>query len=423
MKKPLIYSLISIAALAGVFFAYQSASAQDYGDYSYGGDFGSYGGDFGSYGDYGFGGYGGSSSGYGSYDNGCGAGGCGGYSSGGYDSSCGSYGCGSSYGGYGGSSSYGCGSYCGGGYSGFVLSFGSYGGYGGSSSSYYAPQTITNRYNYTNTVANSYNTNTNTNTNINTNGGGYALPPVYIPPVYIPQPPTYYPPTVYTPPPIYYPPPIVCSIAFSNFNPSPTAQEGRWYSYNLQAVSTQGGQITYRLVNGPDGLTVSSNGQISWTPAFNQGRGSAYEVRVAAYNGGCETNRTFYIQVEDMNPVPPPAPVPPKPACTCACNPCPVVKPACPTVCGTVQPKPIDVGVCPPTVASAAPIVGATVVEAAPTVSSGGFWDSLGIAIAGFGAALSALLYSPWLLFLVIVILIVLLFRAYQRTRMTQITI
>ncbi len=230
------------------------------------------------------------------------------------------------------------------------------------------------------------------------------IPPVYVPPTY--NPPMYLPPMYVPPaynPPMYYPPPLVCSVSFSNFNPPLSAVEGQLYSYTLQAVSTTSGQITYRLVNGPDGMTVSQNGLIMWTPAFNQSRSSAYEVRVAAYNNGCETNQTFFMRVVDWNPVPTLAPTP-KP---------PTPKP----VCGIVQPKPIVYNDCLPDtslLALAVPL---------EAQFGTGFWGSLGTAVVALWAALLMVLYSPILLALVVLILIILMLRAYVRSRESKIVI
>ncbi len=399
MKKTFIYAVVIAFSATGMFFAGQRVHAQEY-DYSGA-----------SYGGYSTGGYGG---GYGGYDGGFGGFG-GGFSDIGF---------GGGFGGFGG----GCGSLCGGGFGGwgggFGNGFGGWGGgfgngfFGGGFGGGYAPTNVSNKYVYTNTVANSYNTNTNTNTNINTTtyggGGGAVLPPVYIPPVYIPPtqyPPTYNNPPIYTPPPVYYPAPIQCSVRFANFVPEAYASEGQWYSYNLQAVSSISGQITYRLVNGPDGLSVSQSGQISWAPAFNQGHSQAYEVRVAAYNGGCETVQTFYITVRDMNPVPPPQ--------------SPVYHP---------KPKPTGAGGCVTTITTTTTCPQSQTVLApiatppntgGPTdaAAGGGFWSSIGIAISAMWAALTALLYSPFLLLFVIVVLAILLFRAYIRSRETLIAI
>ncbi len=389
MKKSLVFVAIFTAFLGTGIFAYTSASAQDF----YGG------GGYSSYDSY-FGG--------GGYDSGF----SGGYS-GGYDQGFG----GSSYG-YGGDFNIGCGSSCGGFGGGFIggfnggcgfdcggFGFGGWNGWGGIGIPplFIQPPIIFPSIQY---------------------------PPLYIPPVYVPPPvyhppvyqpsiyippvyvqPTYTPPVylppVYVPPtynqPMYYPPPLVCSITFSNFTPSLSAVEGQLYSYNLQAVSTTSGQITYRLVSGPDGMTVSQNGLIMWTPAFNQSRSSAYEVRVAAYNNGCETNQTFFVRVADWNPVPTLAPTP-KP---------PTPKP----VCGIVQPKPIVYNDCLPDtslLALAVPL---------EAQFGTGFWGSLGTAVVALWAALLMVLYSPILLALVVLILIILMLRAYVRSRESKIVI
>ena len=418
MKKTLILNAFSAVVLVTGLFAFNSASAQDYYDsYGYGGFDSGY--DMGySYDSYGSGGYGyGFDSGYYSnnlalYDGsyyGYNADGCGlncgssygsGYSSY-YDSGCGSscYGGGSSY------SSIGCGSSCGGGFSGW----GGFSGYYGGGSSFLPPIHIPPK--YTPPV---------------------TLPPVYVPPVY--QPPTYLPP-VYVPPtynpPVYYPPPVVvqpplvCSIRFSNFNPPLAAVEGQLWNYTLQSISTgsYSNQISYRLVTGPDGMIVMPNGQVAWTPAFNQGRSTPYMVTVAAYNGSCENAQTFYITVADLNPVPPPAPKPkPKPVCpvTCATT---VTTCTTTTVTPTCLPKPVtpQYGACPPD----APVIAGTTTDGSSTGTGSGFGigRAFSAALAGLFGALLALLYSPWLLLAVILVLVILVIRSYQRNRALTIAI
>ncbi len=450
MKKTLILSAFPAIILAMGLFAYTSASAQDYydsyGSGGYGGFDSGYGSSYDSYGsgysgyDGGYGSsYGGSSvydsygtGGYGSFDSygsgysgydqyGCGSDCYGGSSYSSYGSS---YGCGSSC--YGGSSySSGCGSSCyGGGFTGYSGGFTGYSG----GMTVLPPVYVPPRYNPPVVNPPVYN------------------PPVYNPPVYNPpvyNPPTYNPP-VYNPPtynpPVYYPPPVyqpplVCSIRFSNFNPPLAAVEGQLWTYGLQAISTgsYSNQISYRLVSGPDGMIVLPNGQIAWTPAFNQGRSTGYTVTVAAYNGSCENSQTFYVTVHDMNPVPPPVYHPqPKPACTCACNACPPVQAACTTTtttvtttCAPVKPLAPQYGVCPPTA------TGPAVASTEPTMpnsgvgSASGFsvTEAAGAASAGLFAALAAMLYSPWLLLAVIIILAILLARAYQRTRAMTVAI
>ncbi|MSR73770.1 MAG: hypothetical protein EXS60_01825 [Candidatus Pacebacteria bacterium] len=389
MKKALILSIFPAIVLATGLFAFTSASAQDYYD---------------SYGD-------GFDSGYSSnnlvlYDGsyyGYNADGCG-------------LNCGSNYMGYSYSGGYssGCGLFCGG-------SFSGWGGYGGGSA-FLPPIYVPPRY----------------------NNPPVTLPPVYVPPTYQPPtylppvyvPPTYNPPSylppIYIPPtynpPVYYPPPVivqpplVCSIRFSNFNPPLAAVEGQLSTYNLQSISTgsYSNQISYRLVNGPDGMIVLPNGQVAWTPAFNQGRANSYMVTVAAYNGSCENAETFYITAADMNPLPPTPK--PKPVCptTCATT----VTTCTTTVTPTCLPKPVapQYGVCPPDAPAA--IAGITTPTDNSTGGNGfGIGSAFSAAFAGLFGALLALLYSPWLLLAVIIILAIMVIRAYQRTRSMTIAI
>ena len=427
MKKSLVFAAIFAIFLGTGLLASNSASAQDYGD-SYS-SYDSYFGGSGYSGGYdgGYSSYSPSYSSYDSYFNGgyndpCATGGCGGanYSSYNYGSGCGSN-CGGSFG-----YSGGCGLNCGFG-GGFIGGCGSFcGGIGGIYPPIVYPPTYQRPPIYVPPPV--------VPPPFVIPPPPIYQPPVYVPPVYVPPvytppvylPPVYVPPTipppVYYPPPVVVPPPLVCSITFSNFNPPLTAVEGQLYSFAMQAVSTTSNQITYRLVNGPDGLTVSQNGLVTWTPAFNQGRSGAYEVRVAAYNGGCETNQTFYVRVTDWNPVPPPAPKP-KPCCECAST-CAPVKPACGMIaavpaCAVIQPKPIVYGDCPPD----ASLLGVATPLEAQSGTSVGFWSSLGTAFVALWAALVALLYSPILLALVVIILIILMLRAYVRSRETKIVI
>ncbi len=113
---------------------------------------------------------------------------------------------------------------------------------------------------------------------------GNTNPPVTYPPVY--QPPVF---SLNNPP-----------IDFINFNPPTLARESQLYFYTVQAYS-QGNQITYRAVIGPDGLTIDRNsGTISWVPNYSQGRPEAYLVTIGVSNGFWESQKTFYITVEDV---------------------------------------------------------------------------------------------------------------------------
>ncbi len=83
------------------------------------------------------------------------------------------------------------------------------------------------------------------------------------------------------------------------FTPSSFAREGDLYSYQIIAGSGNINQTTYRIVNGPLGLTIDqATGYLRWVPSFNQG--GTYQVRVGIYNGQCETVQTFTITVQDV---------------------------------------------------------------------------------------------------------------------------
>src|SRR6185503_11756948 len=62
------------------------------------------------------------------------------------------------------------------------------------------------------------------------------------------------------------------SIANPNRSPAFTsspllvAEDGRAYAYQAAASDPDGDPLTFRLVTGPSGLTVSSAGAVAWTP-------------------------------------------------------------------------------------------------------------------------------------------------------------
>ncbi len=90
--------------------------------------------------------------------------------------------------------------------------------------------------------------------------------------------------------------------SFTNFNPPSTAIENQTWSYTVSAISNSGYPVTYRLIDGPDGLTMNpTTGTMFWVPNSNQGRISPYPVSVGAYAGGPELTGTFYITVQDVN--------------------------------------------------------------------------------------------------------------------------
>ena len=83
------------------------------------------------------------------------------------------------------------------------------------------------------------------------------------------------------------------------FSPSGTVREGDLFSYQIIAGSGNGNQASYRIVDGPIGLSVDAKtGYMRWVPSFNQS--GTYPVRLGVYNGQCETVQTFTITVQDV---------------------------------------------------------------------------------------------------------------------------
>jgi hypothetical protein len=58
--------------------------------------------------------------------------------------------------------------------------------------------------------------------------------------------------------------------------------------------------LTYRLVDGPAGLTVGTNGFLTWRPTESQGP-STNRVRVSAQDGVASTEQSFDILVREQN--------------------------------------------------------------------------------------------------------------------------
>ena len=83
------------------------------------------------------------------------------------------------------------------------------------------------------------------------------------------------------------------------FSPSSTVREGDLFSYQIIAGSGNVNQASYRIVDGPIGLTVDAKtGYMRWVPSFNQS--GSYQVRLGVYNGQCETVQTFTIMVQEV---------------------------------------------------------------------------------------------------------------------------
>gem|GEM_PF-3392150 len=83
------------------------------------------------------------------------------------------------------------------------------------------------------------------------------------------------------------------------FAPSSTVREGDLFSYQIIAASGNANQASYRIVDGPIGLTIDTRtGYMRWVPSFNQS--GNYQVRIGVYNGQCETVQTFNLTVQDV---------------------------------------------------------------------------------------------------------------------------
>ena len=78
--------------------------------------------------------------------------------------------------------------------------------------------------------------------------------------------------------------------------------EGLKLSFQLKATDSDlpAQPLTYRLISGPTGLTVSTNGLLSWNPTEEQGP-STNRVRVDVHDGVEATSQEFNIVVQERN--------------------------------------------------------------------------------------------------------------------------
>jgi hypothetical protein len=78
--------------------------------------------------------------------------------------------------------------------------------------------------------------------------------------------------------------------------------EGSALSFQLRATDSDlpPQPLTYRLISGPAGLTVSTNGIVSWRPTEAQGP-STNRVRVDVHDGVEGTSQEFDIVVQEQN--------------------------------------------------------------------------------------------------------------------------
>ncbi|NBP23795.1 MAG: hypothetical protein EBU81_04400 [Proteobacteria bacterium] len=81
--------------------------------------------------------------------------------------------------------------------------------------------------------------------------------------------------------------------------------EGSQMSFNVQATDSDlpAQPLTYRLLNGPTGLVVTTNGLVSWTPTEAQGP-STNRVRIGVGDGVGNISQEFDIIVAERNQPP-----------------------------------------------------------------------------------------------------------------------
>lgn len=80
------------------------------------------------------------------------------------------------------------------------------------------------------------------------------------------------------------------------FTPPSSVRAGDLYSYQVVASSGNANRPSYRVIDGPQGLTIDERtGYMRWVPAQNQ-RGT-FQVRLGIYNGQCESVQTFNLTV------------------------------------------------------------------------------------------------------------------------------
>ena len=84
-----------------------------------------------------------------------------------------------------------------------------------------------------------------------------------------------------------------------------TVDELALLHFDLSAIDTDVPQqtITFRLVEGPSGLTVGTGGTLAWTPSEAQGPGT-HLVRYAVSDGIVSVTNQFSIVVREVNSVP-----------------------------------------------------------------------------------------------------------------------
>ena len=90
-------------------------------------------------------------------------------------------------------------------------------------------------------------------------------------------------------------------------------EEGKPFNLVVKATDPDGSPLTFSLVGGPVGLTVTSAGALTWTPSEEQGP-STNGVGIAVTDGIDSVTNRFTLVVKEVNALPQIAAVPSRPS-------------------------------------------------------------------------------------------------------------
>jgi hypothetical protein len=87
-------------------------------------------------------------------------------------------------------------------------------------------------------------------------------------------------------------PPVIVSV------PPLEATVGKEYTYHARAVDLEGDDVTYELYRGPEGMAVSTDGHVTWTPS-QVPEGAVKVVVKGVDTGGHASYQDFFLGVAD----------------------------------------------------------------------------------------------------------------------------
>ena len=79
--------------------------------------------------------------------------------------------------------------------------------------------------------------------------------------------------------------------------PVTTAAPGGPYRYDVRATDPNGDQLTYELVQAPDGMTIDQLGRITWQPGTEHLGSHNVEIRVTDVAGASASPQIYQINV------------------------------------------------------------------------------------------------------------------------------